>query len=166
MKLTEIDLEPEELCQLHSPDSPTVVLTTDDVRLSNETPITIKYDYLDLDITEYHFKQSFEWRDTKEYFDKMKTISSSTINDLQNVANELHFRRSPLKGNLRKALCKRFKGQRLDDSIIIYHFALYSDKDVMANREKNIRCPRIYFFQGTYGTIYPLFFDPFHELNP
>ena len=32
-------------------------------------------------------------------------------------------------------------------------------------RENGVRSPRIYFMQGLYGVIYPLFFDPYHEIT-
>ncbi len=166
MKLTEIDLEPEDIYQYNCPDKVHVTLSAEDVKLSYETPIVIKYDYLDLGSTAYHFKQIFEERDTQAYFEKMKMISSETINNLSKRAAELHFRRSDIKGNLYKALKTLFADKDIDPCLIIFHFALYSDKDVMACRETNIRCPRVYFMLGTNGFIYPLFFDPYHELNP
>ncbi len=48
----------------------------------------------------------------------------------------------------------------------IYHFALYTAENEVADRTKGIRSPRIYFVLADYGRIYPLFFDPYHELNP
>ena len=52
-----------------------------------------------------------------------------------------------------------------DGQPIIFHFGLYTDKKHMASRETGARAPRIYFMQGLYGVIYPLFFDPYHEIT-
>ena len=52
-----------------------------------------------------------------------------------------------------------------DGQPIIFHFGLYTDKKHMASRETGVRAPRIYFMQGLYGVIYPLFFDPYHEIT-
>ena len=88
MKLNpyDIDIQPEELAQLNTPDSFKNSLSYDDVQLSKDLPIVVKYDYIDLDVTDYHFKQEFLLRDTQEYFTMMKDISSSTINDLEEKA--------------------------------------------------------------------------------
>jgi hypothetical protein len=48
---------------------------------------------------------------------------------------------------------------------IIFHFHLYNADGQMASRQTGIRAPRVYFMQGTYGVIYILFFDPYHEIT-
>jgi len=50
--------------------------------------------------------------------------------------------------------------------MIVYHFGLYECESKQASRATGERSPRVYFMLGTNGFIYPLFFDPFHELNP
>ena len=109
MKLNpyDIDIQPEELAQLNTPDSFKNSLSYDDVQLSKDLPIVVKYDYIDLDVTDYHFKQEFLLRDTQEYFTMMKEISSSTINELEEKARRdksYHFYRSNFSGNVRKAV--------------------------------------------------------------
>lgn len=162
MKLTAIDLEPEDYATLNAPDKPNYHLSVDDVKLSDVTPIVVKYDYIDLGETAYHFGQSFRKEDTQAYFERMKYISSKTVESLRGN-RDMHFYRSELRGNLRKAIKTLFHDA--DDDLIVYHFALYTSKET-ANREKDIRSPRIYVMHGTNGFIYPLFFDPYHELNP
>ena len=100
MKLNpfDIDIQPDELARLNTPDSFKNSLTHDDVQLSKDLPIVVKYDYIDLNVTNYHFKQEFLLRDTQEYFTMMKEISSSTINDLErrarrDTAQRRHLRR-------------------------------------------------------------------------
>lgn len=94
----------------------------------------------------------------------MKYISGHTIDELLED-NRFRLRRhfalhKPLKVIIDKLQLGITAGQP-----IIFHFGLYTDKKEMALRERNVRSPRIYFMQGLYGVIYPLFFDPFHEIT-
>ena len=73
-------------------------------------------------------------------------------------------RHSALHKPLKVALDKLNLGIT-DGQPIIFHFGLYTDKKHMASRETGVRAPRIYFMQGLYGVIYPLFFDPYHEIT-
>lgn len=169
MKLNayDIDIQPEELAQLNRPDSFSKCLSTEDVRLSKDLPIVIKYDYVDLGVTDYHFKQEFLLKDTQEYFSMMKEISSNTINQLEEKArndNSYHFYRSSFTGKVRQAVQKIISDA--DDNLIVYHFGLYECDSRQACRTTGERSPRIYFMLGTNGFIYILFFDPYHELNP
>lgn len=169
MKLNpfDVDIQPEDLVTINTPDSFKSKIQTEDVRLSKDLPIVIKYDYVDLDKTDYHFHQEFTLRDTQEYFSKMKEISSNTINKLEDKASkekDYHFYRSAFKGRVRENILKIMPD--VDDSIIVYHFGLYECESKEAKRDTDERSPRIYFVLGYYGFIYILFFDPFHELNP
>ena len=139
-------------------------LTTEDVRLSADIPIVIRYDYVDLGKTAYHFRQVFTHEDTMGYFEKMKMFAGKSINALLQESRTHHFYRSELKGNLLKAMQKVLP-KSIDTHQIIYHFGLY-ESDKWADRKTDTRCPRVYFMLGTYGHIYILFFDPYHELNP
>lgn len=169
MKLNpfDIDIQPDELARLNTPDSFRNSLSYNDVQLSKDLPIVVKYDYIDLNVTDYHFKQEFLLRDTQEYFTMMKDISSSTINDLEAKARQdksYHFYRSSFSGNIRKAVRQIMPDA--DESMIVYHFGLYECESKQASRATGERSPRVYFMLGTNGFIYPLFFDPYHELNP
>lgn len=165
MKLTSADIENEDFFTINKPDRFSEAMKLADVRLSHDLPIMIRYDYIDLDKTEYNFKQHFHHKDTQAYFERMKQISSKTINDILDGSDrELHFHRSVIQGNLKKAIQKVIP-QAITSNLIIYHFALYTDKD-NADRDADRRSPRIYFMLGNYGHIYILFFDPYHELNP
>lgn len=169
MKLTAIDLEDDDIRTYNRADRPPFRLGTADTLLSDAAPAVVKYDYADMGATPYNFAQPFHHRDTCAYFARMKELTSATICDIRTLAQDdrsRHFHRSPLSGNVRRAMEQLFPGIEIDPCIIIYHFALYSDPDVMACRDTDTRCPRIYFLQGAYGFIYPLFFDPYHELNP
>ena len=80
--------------------------------------------------------------------------------------HDYHLYRSAVKGKLFEVLKSVYPN--LTKGIVpeIYHFALYTVKNGLADRTSDIRSPRIYFVLGDYGRIYPLFFDPYHELNP
>lgn len=59
---------------------------------------------------------------------------------------------------------KRTSNLKIESTPSFYHFALYTNDN--ASRDTNIKSPRIYFFFGKDATIYPLFYDPYHEINP
>jgi glutaredoxin-related protein len=165
MKLTSADIENDDFFIINKPDQFRETMKPADVRLSHDLPIMIRYDYIDLDKTDYNFSQKFQLKDTQSYFERMKKISSKTINNILDGSDrELHFHRSEIKGNLKRAI-QSVIPQAIASNQIIYHFALYTDKDG-ADRECDLRSPRIYFMLGNYGHIYVLFFDPYHELNP
>lgn len=159
-----IDLEEEDLAVLNSPQSISTRMKNVELAMSHKLPVVISYANLDLSKTDYHFRQEFTLRDTQEYFSMMKKISNSTIDDWLENPHEHHFRRTPIRGNLAKAL-KKLCPECLEANPMIYHFALYTDKDG-ADRKSGRRSPRIYFMLGLYGRIYILFFDPYHEINP
>jgi len=167
MKLDQncIDIQQDDLATINRPDSLRQCLDIDDAKLSMDLPIVVKYDYIDLQKTDYNFMQEFHQKDTQEYFAKMKKISSSTINNLKSQAGkDFHFYRSGLNGNVRKAVKKIMP--KADDDLIVYHVGLYECPSKQACRQTDERSPRVYFALGNYGHIYILFFDPYHELNP
>lgn len=142
-------------------------LSLEETKLSHNVPIVISYELADLDATAYHFKQEFLHDDTQKYFSIMKEISCQSINDIIDKSeHSLHFHRSRVNKRLKKLL------QKLDSKCapdyqetFIYHFGLSTDPNG-ASRETGRRSPRIYFMLGRNGMIFPLFFDPYHEINP
>lgn len=160
------NLDVEEISEMHGKFNPHAKISNDDIRLSHEVPIVVSYDLVDMGTTAYNFSQHFEERDTQEYFTKMKIISFSSIDDLTDKYSnnpDWHFHRTNITGNIRKNLKQLFPNGDFDN-MFIYHFSLYTCQS--ANRERNVRAPRIYFLVGRNGIIYILFFDPYHELNP
>lgn len=140
------------------------VISNEDVRNSCLLPIRISYEYADLGKSEYGFNQKFNEKDTLAYFESMKYISGKTIDELL-IDDNLRLRRhSALHKPLRIALDKLDLGITNGEPII-FHFGLYTNKRSLVSRDKGIRSPRIYFMQGSYGVIYPLFFDPYHEIT-
>lgn len=158
-------LEKEDFHTINSREKFDKELTVEDVRLSTDLPIVVRYDYIDLDATGYNFWQEFTHEDTKGYFSRMKYFAGKSINKLLGEDRTLHFHRSELKGNVRKAV-ERILPKSVDTNQIVYHFGLYDSNGIWADRSTDTRCSRVYFMLGTYGHVYVLFFDPYHELNP
>lgn len=160
-------LSAEDFWDLHPLTELDEKLTFEDSRLAQNVPIVISYEMIDLDETDYHFKQVFTHKDTQRYFEVFKNISCQSINDIiEQNEHSLHFHRSAAKGNLKRLLEKLSPGCVTPDSEpMIFHFALYTDKEG-ADRSCDRRSPRIYFMLGRNGMIFPLFFDPYHEINP
>lgn len=154
----------DDLCVMHGGGSLKDRITNEDILVSQNVPLVVSYDLVDLDETNYGFWQEMTHKDTMAYFEMMKRVSGSTINELDGLARELHFRRTPVKGNLYEVL-KKVCPEAAFDNLCIFHFALYTS-DEMASRESGVRSPRVYFMLGRNGIIYMLFFDPFHEINP
>lgn len=104
MKLNDfdIDLHPEDIAVLNKPDRFKNRININDAKLSMDLPIVIKYDYVDLGVTDYHFKKEFTLLDTQRYFSMMKKISSNTINKLSQNSRKYHFYRSKFSGKVRK----------------------------------------------------------------
>jgi len=144
-------------------------LSPENLKDSQEYPIVVCYKLLDFDKSNYSFTQSFSERDSFEYFQAMKILSTKTINEIMDdteFKQKHHFRLSTLRGNLLKEFKKVLgKKQISENSAMFFHFALYTSKN-KADRKTKVRSPRIYFILGLFGTIYPIFFDPYHELNP
>lgn len=159
--LSKIDTSPEgqEIEHLRG-------LTNRDLAESKLYRINVSYVLLDKDNTDYNFMQRFLWRDTKQYFSLMKEFAGNTLSDLFENKRKYHLYPTELKGNIANKLRELYPNIDRSNPPDIYHFALYNDKDVVADREEDVRSPRIYFIVGEYGTIYPIFFDPYHELNP
>lgn len=164
MKLTEADIEDDDVMMMNSPERFNREISPEDLKLSKKVPIVIKYDYIDLGTTDYNFCQIFHHKDTMAYFSLMKSISSETIDTLAGKARDYHFYRSEIRGNLRRELWK-IMPEAVRSNPVIFHFALYT-QEMKADRKQDIRSPRVYFMLGTYGHIYIIFFDPYHEINP
>lgn len=170
MKIDSIDLEPEDVYGINTRDRFNRHIDKDDVILSHSVPIVVRYDYIDLDSTKYHFCQTFAPEDIVGYFSRMKKFAGKSIDKLlseidpETKKNKYHFYRSSIRGELLRAVRQSIPGADPAE-LIVYHFSLY-DSEVWADRASDTRNSRVYFILGTYGHIYILFFDPYHELNP
>lgn len=125
----------------------------------------ISYDLADMESPTFGFCQDcFDAKDAMKYFEFMKSLCLSCLEDLRDSDDrELHL--FPTKGrNIANELRRINNGKNLVQFPEIMHFALYTNKD--ANRATQVKSPRIHFMVGARGIIYPLFYDPYHEMNP
>jgi hypothetical protein len=133
------------------------------------------YKYLQMN-GDYGFGQNIlDNKDAKAYFESMKILAEIPIGEFRDLNNnkeeEWHMYPNPIsKGQkLYDELAKVFGENLLKKHEVLppfFHFALYQDKGVIADRANKVRAPRIYFFIGDNAAIYPMFYDPYHELNP
>lgn len=139
---------------------------------SLEYPSVVSYRYLELEpVTEYHFSQScLDNKDIVEYFKFMKLLTSVPFNQLRdNKEKDWHLNPTFYQKQLsfRKLVNKSLGLKRdlpIENTPNFFHFALSTSNK--ASRVTGKKSPRIYFFFGNNATIYPLFYDPFHEINP
>lgn len=137
-----------------------------DLRESQDCLISVQYNEIDLGVTDYGFNQDFHGNEANQYFERMKSFSGMTINAIiDNGLRSWHFHRTGIKGTIKKVF------DQIDTNIskanpMIFHFALDPECQTIGNRAEGTRNARIYFMVGYYGMIHPLFFDPYHELNP
>lgn len=132
-------------------------------------PSLISYRYIQIEETDYHFAQScFDNIDIIAYFKFMQRLSCVPFKVLcENKKREWHLNPSKYSGNLMNLVNEVLditKPLRVECTPTFYHFALYTNED--SSRKRGIKSPRIYFFIGDNATIYPLFYDPYHEINP
>jgi len=145
------------------------IISTDEPYINNEQLETVplfSYQLLNIgDIEECCFKRDdAHYIDYHKYFERIKEISSRTLDDL--LDNEKHFRFDYRpKGNLLNAYKKLVGKTYLKPELIptIGHFDLYTEKRIEGEETK---APRIYFIVGQHAILHILFFDLFHELNP
>lgn len=141
-------------------------IDNNDLRESQSCPISVQYNEIDLGDTEYGFNQPFVGNEANLYFERMNAFSEMSINDIIDQGiHSWHFYRTGIKGEIKRLF------DRIDSAIakanpMIFHFALDPECKTIANRTTGERNARIYFMVGYNGMIHPLFFDPYHELNP
>ena len=137
-----------------------------DLRESQDCLISVQYNEIDLGQTDYGFNQEFKEGEANQYFERMHAFSGMTINDIIDQGfHAWHFYRTSIKGNIKKVF------DSIDPKIakanpMVFHFALDPSCKIEANRLNGLRNARVYFMVGYNGMIHPLFFDPYHELNP
>lgn len=160
-------LTSDDIWDIHQSSAVGEGLSIEDTRLSQSVPIVVNYSLIDLEATEYNFKQEFSHRDTQKYFEVMSSIANRSIDDIIDFGDRgLHFYRTKINKRIVSLMKRLDKNCNPDiESTIVYHFALYTDKQG-ASRTSGRRSPRIYFMLGKNGMIFPLFFDPYHEINP
>ena len=132
----------------------------------------VSYKYIDLDVTEYHFLQEcFNNEDIKVYFDFINLLTSNPFDDVLNIKQaEWHlnpnnyFKEHKLRSLVNKVM-KLEQDLKIECVPPFYHFALHTSNE-KASKINRIKAPRVYFFIGRNATLFPLFYDPYHEINP
>lgn len=141
-------------------------LSNREIADSHKELVSVCYTLADMGKTRYGFDQVFSHNDTKRYFEVMQKFATNTLESLFENRKHYHLFRSDVRGNLKSALLQIYPDFVLDPLPTIYHFALYTSTGDKADRDSDTRSPRIYFVLADCGRIYPIFFDPYHELNP
>ncbi|MBR3938716.1 MAG: hypothetical protein IKJ67_01905 [Bacteroidales bacterium] len=160
LSVAEIEKQRKELSSIRK-------LKQEDLNCSLNYHVTVCYPLIDIDKTEYGFGQKFNTTDTLEYFKIMKKFANNKLSDLFKNKEEYHLNPTPINENIKKALQTIFPDvDPYDFREFMYHFGLYTDEKGNADRNTDVRSPRIHFLLGCDGYIYPLFFDPYHEIQP
>lgn len=134
-------------------------------------PPVICYSLINIADKNYGFGQSeFDHLDAKCYFERMKALSIRSIFDIieddDYDPQDWHLNQTRGK-NIREAIKKHFNLQENFEMPEIFHFALYPKRmQRTPDRSKMIKNPRVHFIVCANGMLYPLFYDPYHELNP
>lgn len=159
------DFDEDELNDIHETYNFNQPPSNQEIAQSKKVKPVISYDLVDTGDSNFSFYQDcFDSEDAIKYFGIMKTLCKSCIEDLRDLeGTELHLYTTKGK-NIGNELKRLNNGQPLNQMPEIMHFALYTNDE--ANRENKIKSPRIHFMVGARGIIYPLFYDPYHEMNP
>ena len=159
------EIDDELLNYIHQPANLSDGISYEDSLLSMRQKMIVSYDLLDLE-GKYGFQQDFTQDEIHGYFRQMKKYATVSMNEIiENFDYTEHFHDSEIRGNLLHLL-KAKTGRKIDDNVLIYHFALEPESKVVANRTQNSHNARVYFLVGKFGIVHILFFDPYHEINP
>ncbi len=134
------------------------------VRLSMSMPITVSFKFMSL-TGGYSFADSFDGHDAARFFAVLKKLCGMTMDEAVDASSgELrNFHFSEINRSLRAALQKVSGGKRIGDAPC-FQFGLYTDKNERAGRESGVKAPRVFCLLGYRGVIYPLLYDPYHEM--
>lgn len=165
MKVLDFEIDDELLTCFHQPASLSDSITFEDSQLTMRQKMLVSYDLLDME-GKYAFSQVFTQEETYGYFSQMRKYATVSMNEIIDAVDYTeHFHDSKIHGNLLQLL-KEKTGKRIDDGVMIYHFALQPESKQLASRKKGTRNARVYFLVGKFGVVHMLFFDPYHEINP
>ncbi|MBQ9077396.1 MAG: hypothetical protein IJY31_06090 [Muribaculaceae bacterium] len=166
MKFGGIDYDADELNELHRKYKIGDKIIDSDIYISKIISPVICYSHVDLSGGKFSFNQELFGKDSHNYFEKIKALCDNSIDGLLNEDNNGVWHLHPTRGkNILNELKRHFNKKNIDNLPEIYHFALYTDKDI-ADKSTGKRSPRIHFIVGSHGMLYPLFYDPYHEINP
>lgn len=134
------------------------------VRLSMRMPITVSFRLMSL-VGDYSFSDSFDGRDAGRFFEVLKRLCRMTMDEAVDAdGGELrNFHFAEVNRNLRAALRKVSGGKKIGDAPY-FQFGLYTDKSARAGRSSGVKAPRVFCVLGYRGVIYPVLYDPYHEM--
>ena len=161
----DFEIDDELLNYIHQPASLSSGISYEDSLLSMKQKMIVSYDLLDLE-GDYGFQQDFTQEEIHGYFRQMNKYATVSMNEIiEKFDYTEHFNDSKIRGNLLHLL-KGKTGRKIDEDVLIYHFALEPDNKTVANRAQNTRNARVYFLVSKIGIVHILYFDPYHEINP
>lgn len=167
MQIYDSDFQDDSLNEIHSIYNFNDPPSNKNIYQTKKVKPVVCYDLIDItDNSKYSFNQPcFDSKDAFLYFQRMKDLCMSSIEHLISEGGfSWHLR--PTKGkNITKEIARIAGKRRITQIPEIMHFALYTSNE-RASREKGIKSPRIHFLIGNHGMIYPIFYDPYHEMNP
>lgn len=162
-----IDYDADELNELHRRYEIGDRIINKDIYISKTISPVICYSHIDLSGSEYSFNKVEFKEDVCLYLEKIKALCDNSIEELLNKDTKREWHLFPTRGKkIITELKRHFDVKKIDQDRVpeIYHFALYTDQD-KADKETGKRSPRIHFIVGNHGMLYPLFYDPYHEIN-
>lgn len=136
----------------------------------DQSPI-FGFDYIKNDSSDYSFNSSFiSINDYHLLINRLKLLSRFNIDYLFDKASHeyhLKFIKDKFPTKLKELIEDTMKIQLVPENTpLICEMALYTSPEG-ASRRTGVKSPRIFFFIGDgTGTVYLLYFDPFHELIP
>lgn len=161
----------EELESIHSRFKFGDKINNKAIALTKGVPAVICYSLINLSDKNFGFGQyEFDHLDAKCYLERMKMLSTRSIFDIkgdpQYKSKDWHLNQTQGK-NIKEAVRKLVPKDKNFEFPEIFHFALYPPKmQKTPDRKSEIKNPRVHFIVGANGMIYPLFYDPYHEMNP
>ena len=163
--MVSLEIDDELLNCIHQPAVLTESISYEDSKLSMRQRMVVNYDSIDME-GKYGFMQDFTQNEIHGYFRQMNKYASVSMNEIIDTLEYTeHFHASRIRGKL-LGLLKEQCGKKVDEGVMVYHFALEPKSRELALRSSGTRNARVYFLIGRFGIIHVLFFDPYHEINP
>lgn len=130
---------------------------------SLDYPIVVCYKFVPVQGL-HSFADSFGAKDAVRYFEVMKQMAGRSFNEaIDDDSGIPNLHMAHINQKLRAALSRHNGGVRIGN-INVFQFGLYTDKARRAGREGGVKAPRVFCMLGYNGVVYPLLYDPYHEM--
>lgn len=160
----------EDLRDLHKPYKIGDKISNRSIADTKSIPSIVNYSHINMATNNFGFgQQEFDNIDIQHYFFRMRELSSKSIFSIKENEHSQEWHLNQTKGkNIEHELRKYFNINNRNTNLPeVFHFALYhKDNQPTADKNNGVKNPRIHFIIGANGIIYPLFYDPYHEINP